>query len=162
MPLVPLPAVPRATTMAQASEFHETLFSIVESVNNHCPNLYSVAYEPEIKYRFRWTILGSESCMFFEMRLNEDDCSHFQLQLHLPRDILIDYFVQPAETLRQAIHNAVDTLLVAITTTNQSPTAVISPGPALSYDFSGLNFGSEPGPVDVMRGLGQMNLDSPK
>ena len=157
MPLVPLPAQMSATTMAQAAEFHRTLFGIVESVNEHCPNLYSVAYEPEIKYRFRWTILGSVTCMFFEMRLDENDNHHFQIQLHLPRDITIDFFIQPNESLQQAIHNAVDTLLAAIHTTDQPP-----PITPMAQSFSGLNFGSEPGPADVMRDMGRLGLeDSP-
>ena len=121
---VPLPAIILAkTTFAQAAVFQQTLMRIVETVNNHHPNLYSVAHEPALKYPFRWTILGSETCVFFELRLDENNPSHFEVQMHMPTELTVHCYMAAGQALDEAINGAIHQIFLCI-----SPPAA-EPGP---------------------------------
>lgn len=130
MPLVPLPPRPipmLATSMKQAAEFHNTLMMIVNTVNHHHPNLYSCVYDPEVKYRFRWTVMSTDTSIFFEIRLSEENCLHIQLEL-IPDNIIVDYYLQSGISLEQNINTAIDLLKNTILTIRQN-TAAAEPEP---------------------------------
>ena len=125
---VPLPAIILAkTTFAQAAVFQQTLMRIVETVNNHHPNLYSCVYDPEVKYRFRWTVMSTDTSIFFEIRLSEENCLHIQLEL-IPDNIIVDYYLQSGISLEQNINTAIDLLKNTILTIRQN-TAAAEPEP---------------------------------
>jgi hypothetical protein len=84
-------------------------------------------YDPEVKYRFRWTVMSTDTSIFFEIRLSEENCLHIQLEL-IPDSIIVDYYLQPGVSLEQNINTAIDLLKNTILASRQN-TAAVEPEP---------------------------------